>query len=354
MSILVDIKKSLGSFTLDVKFEAENEILALLGASGCGKSVTLKCIAGIIKPDEGRIVLNGKTLFDSRKKINLKPQQRRVGYLFQQYALFPNMTAKQNIAVGLRGRPKAERTHALEEKIKEFQLQGLEHKYPHQLSGGQQQRVALARILCTDPEIILLDEPFSALDQYLKWQLEMQLDDTIKKFSRTTIWVSHDRNEVYRNCDRICVLTSGKSSKPDTVKNIFSNPGSVSAAMLSGCKNYAKAQYQEKEATVFIPEWNLSLWCNSKVAGHVDHIGVRAHYVHLTQETGHNSFFCYVERIIEDVFSIIVMLRPEHARPNAPLLRMELEKHEWDYSITNGQRLQVHINPEDILLLSSE
>ena len=149
MALHVDIEKTLGSFHLKVKFEAGNHVLALLGASGCGKSMTLKCIAGIETPDRGRIVLDGTTLFDSEERVNLPPQRRRVGYLFQQYALFPNMTVAQNIACGVR--EKKDARAQVEEMIWAMHLEGLEHKKPHQLSGGQQQRAALARILVNAP-----------------------------------------------------------------------------------------------------------------------------------------------------------------------------------------------------------
>ena len=155
MSLYVDIEKRLGVFRLQSKFEVADETLALLGASGCGKSVTLKCIAGIMTPDRGRIVLNGRVLFDSEKKIALTPQQRRVGYLFQQYALFPNMTVEQNILCGIRAGSRSEKRSLAAEKLRMFRLEGLEKKYPAQLSGGQQQRVALARILCSEPQAIL-------------------------------------------------------------------------------------------------------------------------------------------------------------------------------------------------------
>lgn len=141
MSLLVDIEKKLGAFTLHAQFETSGGIMALLGASGSGKSVTLKCIAGIMTPDRGRIVLDGKTLFDSDARVNLTPQQRRVGYLFQQYALFPNMTVMQNILCGVRSGTKAERRRKVQDSLRRFRLEGLEKKYPAQFSGGQQQRV---------------------------------------------------------------------------------------------------------------------------------------------------------------------------------------------------------------------
>ena len=195
MRLLVDIRKRLRDFTLNVSFTVENEIFALLGGSGCGKSMTLKCIAGIERPDEGRIILNGRTLFDSDQKINLPPQLRRVGYLFQNYALFPNMTTAENILFAAVGTDE-EKQRKLRENVERFKLSGLEASYPWQLSGGQQQRVAFARILSSGAEILLLDEPFSALDSYLKWQLELEFDMVFAAYDNSAILVSHDRGEV--------------------------------------------------------------------------------------------------------------------------------------------------------------
>ena len=150
--------------------------------------MTLKCIAGIEKPDRGTTTLDGRVLFDSEKHINLTPQQRRVGYPFQQYALFPNMTAAQNILCGIRTGSRTEKKETLAALLRTFRLEGLEKKLPAQLSGGQQQRVALARILASEPQAILLDEPFSALDSYLKWELE--LGELLGAFDGPILWVS--------------------------------------------------------------------------------------------------------------------------------------------------------------------
>ena len=154
--------------------------------------MTLKCIAGIEKPDRGTITLDGRVLFDSEKHINLTPQQRRVGYPFQQYALFPNMTTAQNILCGIRTGSRAVKKETLAALLRTFRLEGLEKKLPAQLSGGQQQRVALARILASEPQAILLDEPFSALDSYLKWELELELGELLGAFDGPILWVSHE------------------------------------------------------------------------------------------------------------------------------------------------------------------
>ena len=348
MSLSVDIRKSLGDFHLEVQFQAENETLALLGASGCGKSVTLKCIAGILTPDEGHIALDGIPLYDSAANINLPPQRRQVGYLFQQYALFPNMTVRQNIAAAVRD--KARRRASVEEKLRQFQLEAVAGRKPGQLSGGQQQRCALARILASEPRAILLDEPFSALDSYLKYQLELELADMLGGFPGTVLWVSHDRGEVFRNCRRVCVLEQGQAQAVQTVEELFRNPGTEAAARLSGCKNYADAR--PTGDSVSLPEWGLTLACGRPVPESVCRIGVRAHHVRPAEPGGENSFPCTVERVVEDVFSTIVLLRPEGAAPEAPLLRMELDRDVWQ-AVPDKGRLTASIPPEAILLLES-
>ena len=346
MALSVDIRKKMGDFQLEVRFEAEQETLALLGASGCGKSVTLRCVAGILTPDEGKIVLDGVTLFDSAAKINLPPQKRQVGYLFQQYALFPNMTVRQNIAAAVRD--KQRRKAVTEEKLRRFRLEEVADKRPGQISGGQQQRTALARILASEPKAILLDEPFSALDSYLKYQLEVELAETLEQFPGTVLWVSHDRGEVFRNCRRVCVLDQGKSQGTFTLRELFHEPVTEAAARLSGCKNYADAV--PKGASVFLPEWGLTLDCGKEVPTDTRRVGIRAHHVTMTEAGSPGAFPCTVQRVIQDVFVTIVLLRPEGAAPDAPPLRMELDREDWS-KVTDKNHVWAMIQPRDILLL---
>ena len=224
----VDIRKKLGDFQLEAAFETGAEPLALLGASGCGKSVTLRCIAGILRPDEGRIALDDHVLFDSAARIDLPPQQRRAGYLFQQYALFPNMTVRGNLLAVLRGKPN--RDTLAEDALRRFRLEAVADLRPRQISGGQQQRCALARILLTNPRMILLDEPLSALDSYLKYQLELELAAVMDDFPGPILWVTHDRGEAWRNCPNVCVLEGGKASPVQPMRRLFHAPGTESAA----------------------------------------------------------------------------------------------------------------------------
>lgn len=196
----VQIYKKLAEFDLDVSFQVNDNILGLMGASGSGKSMTLKCIAGIETPDQGRIVLNDRVLFDSEKKINVPIQKRNVGYMFQSYALFPNMDVYENISVGLRARKVKDVDIVAQKVMKQFQISELASRYSKQLSGGQRQRVALARLMAYEPDVLLLDEPFSALDEDLKEDLLRELKSELQ-ISKPVVFVSHNKEEVNELCD---------------------------------------------------------------------------------------------------------------------------------------------------------
>ena len=334
---------------MDVHFTAENETLALLGASGCGKSMTLKCIAGIEKPDEGRIILNGRTLFDSEKRINLPPQKRRVGYLFQQYALFPNMTVRQNIAAGAHGKKNI--PAIIEDKVRLMHLEGLEDKRPAQLSGGQQQRVALARILANEPEILLLDEPFSALDSYLRWELELELHDTLAAYGGTSIFVSHSRDEVYRVCTSVCVLSNGRSEEKVPVMELFTAPKTKAACMLSGCKNLSRIR-RTGESSVFAEDWSARLDTAAPVLPEHEFIGVRSGALKLAGDNvgSGNTFKCIAERVVEDERRYILVLATPGGDSGYSKLRMEINKRDGA-GIKAGDELLICVEPSAIMLL---
>ncbi|MPN08329.1 hypothetical protein SDC9_155611 [bioreactor metagenome] len=256
------------------------------------------------------------------------------------------MTVEENIGSGIRrDRDKAAE---IRDKICAFFLEGLENKYPTQLSGGQKQRVALARMLASDPKMIMLDEPFSALDSYLKYQLELELAETLASFPGSGLWVTHDRGEAWRNCHRVCVMSSGKSQPVQTLEELFRSPGTESAARLSGCKNFTAAV--PGTGTVLLPEWGVSLSCDRAVPPEASVAGIRSHHVRFAAEGAKNAFSCSVEKVIDDVFETIVLLRPLGAAQDAPLLRMELDKAAW--AAHDGEKtVTVSVRPEDILLL---
>lgn len=348
MSVSVDIERTVGGFSLKVRFEAENEVLALLGASGCGKSMTLKCIAGIEKPDRGRIAVDGVTLFDSEHKINLSPQERRVGLMFQNYALFPHMTVLQNIRAGAkRETNRRKREAAVQRVLSGFGLTELAGHYPHQLSGGQQQRTALARILVSDPRILLLDEPFSALDSHLRFRLEQEVRGVIRSFGKTVLLVSHDRDEVYRMADRVAVMDHGIIGACGEKRAVFAAPGTRAGAMLTGCKNISRLNKLD-ETRVCAVDWGMELTVKRAV-GTAGYVGIRMH--DLRPGGTKNVVRCRVVDEIENPFSVTVMLRPLGAEDAVPV-GWETDKETW--ARLRADELDICLPPESLLLLEED
>ena len=348
MSIYVDIEKTLGDFHLKMAFEAGNETLALLGASGSGKSMTLKCIAGIEKPDRGRIVVDDVVLFDSEKHINLPPQQRHTGLLFQNYALFPNMTVLQNIRAGANREPDRKKREAMVAAIMDsFGLTPLAHHLPSQLSGGQQQRTALARILVSNPNILLLDEPFSALDNHLRFRLEQEVRQLIGRFGKTVVLVSHDRDEVFRLSDSIAVVSDGSIDAVGSKSEVFHNPQTRMGAMLTGCKNISAVEILD-ENHIRATDWGLTLEV-PEIPADTKAVGVRMHDIR--PGAGKNTFRCRVVEEIENPFSYTILLQRVNSTGASPI-GWELEKAVWNK--LRAPEIGVCLPPEALLLLKDE
>lgn len=345
MKLTVDIEKRMGGFLLQSRFETGDGPLALLGASGCGKSVTLRCVAGILTPDRGRIALGDTVLYDSAAKISLTPQRRRVGYLFQQYALFPNMTLRQNIESVIHNRAcRQKRTDVLLERFRLTEQAALR---PRQLSGGQQQRAALARILASEPSAILLDEPFSALDSHLKGRLEPELAEALAAFSGPVVWVTHDPGEARRNCSQVCVMEDGRTEPVRSMKDLFANPGTRSAARLTGCENDIAATPVGN--AVELPAWGIRLSCEQPVPPETTAVGIRARSLRPSEKGADNAFPCRVTRAAEDVSGWSILLRPLSAAPGTPLLRMALKT--GSPIPAPGEVLWAAVPSDEILLL---
>ena len=231
MKLQVELEKKVKTGTIQVKFSLENEVLGILGRSGCGKSVTLKCIAGILQPEKGKIQLDDRVLYDSERNVSRKARERRIGYLFQNYALFPNLTVLENICFSLKRSDREGQAYA-RELMERFYLTEVADSYPAILSGGQQQRTAMARMLAARPEVLLLDEPFSALDSFLRREMEREVREVLKSFGGVSILVSHNKEEIRRLTQRCMVMEQGKIAELGRTEEIFARPGSAEGQLL--------------------------------------------------------------------------------------------------------------------------
>ncbi|MBD2595591.1 molybdate ABC transporter permease subunit [Nostoc spongiaeforme FACHB-130] len=332
IGLFIDIEKKLPSFHLQISFSTNEQPLGLLGGSGAGKSMILRCIAGIETPTRGRIVLNGRVLFDSEKGINVPSRDRRIGFLVQNYALFPNMTVAENIAFGLpKGLSASSVRVQIEAQLIAMQLSGLGDRYPHQLSGGQQQRVALARALASQPEALLLDEPFSALDTHLRSQLEQQMTETLADYQGVALFVTHNMDEAYRVCPNLLVLEQGQAVHHGSKYEIFERPASVSVAQLTGCKNLSRAVVQQTQ-TIQALDWDCHLQVVQPIPDELSHVGIRAHQlIFSSDESPVNTFPCWLVRTSETPHRMTLFLKL-HTTPNNPQdyhLQAEVFKEKW-------------------------
>ncbi|MBI1735236.1 MAG: ABC transporter ATP-binding protein [Candidatus Rokubacteria bacterium] len=233
----IRLRKQLPGFTLDVEWAAGDGVVALFGPSGAGKSLTLQCLAGLVRPDAGRVVVGGHVCLDTAAGIDVPPQQRRLGYVFQGYALFPHLTVAGNVGFGLRERPRAERQERVRAVLARLGLDGLDDRRPHELSGGQRQRVALGRALAIDPALLLLDEPLSALDVPLRQALRDELRRTLADWGVAAVIVTHDFTEAYRLGDRIVVYEAGRVVQAAPREELLWRPASESVARIIGIRN---------------------------------------------------------------------------------------------------------------------
>jgi ABC-type sulfate/molybdate transport systems ATPase subunit len=233
----VDLGKRLPGFELDVRWTAGDGVAVLFGPSGAGKSLTLGCLAGLVRPDRGRVVIDGRVLFDAAAGVDVPPQQRRIGYVFQGYALFPHLTVGDNVGFGLRDCPRGERARKVDEVLERLGLRGLEARRPSELSGGQCQRVALGRALAIDPALLLLDEPLSALDLPLRRALRDDLRALLVDLRMAAVVVTHDFTEAYRLGDRIVVYEAGRVVQAAARSELLWQPASEAVARIMAIPN---------------------------------------------------------------------------------------------------------------------
>lgn len=356
MSLYLDIEKRFNGFTLRVQLEETGGRLGVLGSSGSGKSMTLMCIAGVVEPDSGEIVLNGKTLFSSKKQINLTPQSRKTGLMFQNYALFPNMTAFENISAGLMNRKKSDRKKIIMDYMSMFKIENLKDRYPHQLSGGQQQRVALARMMAREPDILLLDEPFSAIDGNLRSSMEGAFTTALEHFRGPVLYVSHNIDEVYKYCDNIAIMSGGRIMEQGTTDTLFRRPQTIEGARLTGCRNISAIEWT-RDGRLLAKDWGITFDVNAGVASGTRCIGIRETLIRLSDEAkGPNVFEVELQDIRQMPFSTELKIRPvasqTHDEENSLVCRIRKEEavHIKECQ-RDKQKIYASIENQNLLLL---
>ena len=357
--LVVNIQKRLANFDLDLELSVSESTLGILGGSGAGKSMLLRCIAGMERPTHGQIVLNGRVLFDAKRGINLPSRDRRIGFLVQNYALFPTMTVAKNIAFGL---PKSLAAHEVNQRVEAqltaVQLKEYGDRYPNQLSGGQQQRVALARALASEPEVLLLDEPFSALDTHLRSQMEQEMMAHLSHFQGVSLLVTHNLEEAYRICNNLLVLEAGHTLTYGSKHDIFERPRILNVAQLTGCKNFSHAQ-PIAEHELLATDWGIRLRIIEPCPDHLAWVGIRAHQLQFVDPTPldsmDNTFPCWLAAISETPHRVTVFLKfntqPTH--PQDYHIQAEVFKEKWNILKQKPLPWLICLEPLRLLLLDA-
>jgi molybdate transport system permease protein len=356
MALEIDIAKKLPDFTLEVSFSSGSGALSVLGPSGAGKTMLLRCIAGLERPDRGRIALDGRTLFDSDRGVQVPARARRIGMLFQSYALFPHRTVEENIAFGMHGMPGDERALRVNTWLGRVHAEDVRLRYPHELSGGEQQRTALARALSIDPDALLLDEPLSALDTHLRSQMEAQLQETFAAYRRPALLVTHNIEEAYRLGEELLVLSRGRIAAWGGKQEIFRHPPSLEVARLTGCKNFSRARAISGGMVEAI-DWGCRLRLAQPPPPSIAHVGIRAHHLDFEEAAGatgdvENVFPCRVVRSSETPFRVTLYLRLDRNSQDlrddvSPgVLQAEVYKEKWQQFRDRPMPWHVRLSPE--------
>jgi molybdate transport system permease protein len=355
----VQIEKRLPEFALDVAFTCGDEPLSVLGPSGAGKTMLLRCIAGLERAGRGRIALGKRALFDSSKNVQLPARDRRLGMLFQHFALFPNKTVAENVAFGLQKLPVSEQQQRVTALLERTRIGGLESRYPRQISGGEQQRAALARALAIDPEALLLDEPLSALDTHLRSQMETLLQETFGAYRRPVLLVTHNIEEAYKLAGRMLVLSRGRVAAFGGKDEIFRRPPSLEVARLTGCKNFSRARMTSM-GIVEAVDWGCQLRVTHELTVAVIHLGIRAHEIDFAEigsgAARENVFPCWLVRSSETPFRVTLQLSlhpPGGATSENPSFDLQAEVAKEKFRLIRDRPMPWHIQlrPESIFLL---
>ena len=327
MSLQAAFAARAARFSLDLAIEARDEIVVLFGASGAGKSLTLRAIAGLTRPTSGRIVLDGEVLFDATGGIDLPPELRRTGYVVQELALFPHLSVWENVAFALPG-TRTDRRRRAEASLAALGLEGVGDRDPGTLSGGQRQRVALARVLVRDVRLLLLDEPFSALDDAIRRSLRLELRRLQRELGRGALFVTHDLREAYLLADRFVVLDAGRVLQAGTPDDVFSRPQSRRVAELLGVRNLYRGRVvatapDSLEVEVGRLRWRCASWVEGLRVGDAVDVAVRSERVVLRRgdRPATNALEAMVE--VEEAYGANHLL---HMRPlgGGPLIEVDL------------------------------
>ncbi len=355
IKLVVEIQKTLFDFVLDVSFTCNSIPLGILGASGAGKSTILRCIAGLQTPDRGKIILNDKVLFDSEKGINLSPRDRNCGFLFQNYALFPHLTVGENIAFGMKSTQSYwEIKQQVEQHLVALELRGMSDRYPGELSGGEQQRVALARARASNPDILLLDEPFSALDTYLRDKQEKLLRKSLKHYQGVTIFITHNLEEAYRVCPNLLIIDHGMEIAYGAKQDIFEHSRNFRVAQLTGCKNFSRG-IAIKHNKVKAIDWNCILEVVEPIPKSFTYVGIRAHQLLFPENNSQpNTFPCWLAAVSETQHRMTLYLKlnqpPNHSEDYH--LQAEVFKDKWNNIKDHPFPWKIQLSPLRIMLLT--
>ena len=347
------LEYALPNFSLRVSLISGSHPLGILGESGAGKTQLLRCIAGLETPTKGGIYLGDRILFDADKGINLPCDKRRIGFLQQNYALFPHLTVAENIAFGLQHLPTDQRQTRINTYLQRLQLEGLGSRFPNQLSGGQQQRVALGRALAIEPEILLLDEPLSALDTYLRHQIEQILIDVLSNYSGVTLFVTHKLEEIYRVCQNILVLSQGNVIACDRKETIFHHPPSYQVAKVTECKNFSRVKILNNSIVEAI-DWHCQLRVTQPITESLTYLGFRAHHFSFpTQPNQENTFPCWLSHVSETQHRMTLYLHLNTPPPASGEYHLQAEIFREKWQILRQQTFpwHVHLAPERIILM---
>ncbi len=354
----VRINKTLPGFNLQVSFSIDQEILSLVGPSGSGKSLTLQCISGLMNPDHGYINVNGRVLFDSQAGINICPQKRKIGYVFQNYALFPHLTVYENVAFGISSLGRKKIDSRVSYMLEKMHLGDFKNRFPRKLSGGQQQRVALARALAPEPDILLLDEPFSALDTQVRCTLERELLALHQFYRGNIIFVSHNLDEAYRLSSQIAVYDSGKILQLGPKKDLINAPINETVARLTGACNLAEGIIENMEnsvATVFVAGWGQNIRINlPRPDGYYQKqkvtVGIRPEYICLQGLSADNCLQAKVIEAVDGVVSYTYRIKVENGLDQEFYLEAESPKQAAPF-VTVGKTCSVQLPAERMFVI---